>query len=121
MIDAAKTSAVPGLRPESAREQLRTAADQLVGSVFYGTLLRRMRSAEIQGPYGHGGKVEKMFQGQLDQILAERAGAARSTSLTDSIMKRYANKAEMMARFSAHDPNGGDNAVATRAALDEDA
>ena len=120
MIDAAKTVAVPGSRPKSAQDELRTAADQLVGSVFYGTLLRRMRSSEIQGPYGHGGQVEKMFQGQLDQILAERAGAARSTSLTDSIMKRYASKAEMMATFSASKPTDG-GAAATRALLDEDA
>lgn len=120
MIDAAKTTAAFDSRPKTAREQLRTAADQLVGSVFYGTLLRRMRSSEIQGPYGHGGQVEKMFQGQLDQILAERAGAARSTNLTDAIMKRYARKAEMMATFSADRPGDGGGAKA-RALLDEDA
>lgn len=120
MIDAANTVAVPDSRPVSARDQLRTAADQLVGSVFYGTLLRRMRSSEIQGPYGHGGQVEKMFQGQLDQILAERAGAARSTNLTDAIVKRYASKAEMMATLSADRPGDG-GATKTRALLDEDA
>jgi len=86
----------------AAERKLRQAADKLVGSVFYGTLLRKMRSSVLTGPYGHGGPAERMFQGQLDQILAERAGSARSTRLTDAIVRRYGDKAKQMVRVRSH-------------------
>lgn len=99
MIDAATHASSTSPRAGSAEQKLRRAANELVGSVFYGTLLRRMRSSVLTGPYGHGGNAEKMFQGQLDQIFAERAGAARSTRLTDAIIDRYGKKANQMAGY----------------------
>ena len=52
--------------------RLRETADQLVGSVFYGSLLRTMRASALQGKYGHGGRGEEVFAAQLD--LAGRLG-----------------------------------------------
>lgn len=79
--------------------QLRQATDKLVGSLFYGTLLRQMRSSVLKGPYGHGGRGEEIFAAQLDQIFAERMGEARTTNLTDAVVKRYGAKAERMAQY----------------------
>lgn len=84
-----------------ATARLRQAADELVGSVFYGTMLRQLRSSSLQGPYGHGGKGERVFQAQLDQIIAQRAGRRESTSLTDAVVRRYETQSKQMSDFHA--------------------
>lgn len=69
---------------------LRQAVDQLVGSVFYGAMLRSLRASTVKGEYGHGGRGEEVFQAQLDQIIAERAGQAQRYSLNHAIYERLA-------------------------------
>jgi len=65
--------------------KLRETAEQLVGHVFYGTLLKAMRKSSLQGKYGHGGRGEEVFNAQLDQVLAERMGNASHGGLAESI------------------------------------
>ena len=86
--------------PEPAAGKLRAVADELVGTVFYGTLLRQMRASSLKGAYGHGGRGEEIFQAQLDQVFAQEAGRSRSTTLTDAIVKRLERQAELMADFN---------------------
>lgn len=96
------TNIAPPNRAETtsvARGKLRQAADELVGQVFYGTLLRQMRSSTFKGKYGHGGRGEEIFQGQLDEVLATRAGAARSSKISDAIVRRYARRAEVIEAY----------------------
>lgn len=61
-----------------ARElgRLRKATGQVVGSVFYGTMLAAMRKSSLKGTIGHGGRGEEVFGAQLDAVLAERMGEA---------------------------------------------
>ena len=56
---------------------------EVVGTVFYGTLLKTMRASNLKGQYGHGGRGEEVFQAQLDQTLADQAGQAASFNLAD--------------------------------------
>jgi hypothetical protein len=78
----------------SVQRRLRSSAKELVGQVFYGTLLRQMRSSSLKGAYGHGGRGEEVFAAQLDEVIAARAGRARRNNLTDAIVERYASRAE---------------------------
>jgi len=71
---------------------LRKAIDQLVGSVFYGAMLRSLRASTMKGDYGHGGRGEEVFQAQLDQIIAERAGQSQRYSLNNAIYERLAQQ-----------------------------
>ncbi len=89
-----------------ALERLRTAADGIVGSTFYGTLLRIQRESGLKGPYGHGGRGEEAFRAQLDQVLAEQAGQARTYSLSDSIVARYEKRVRAMVLASANAGGG---------------
>ncbi len=81
-----------------AIKRLRETTDQVVGSVFYGTLLKTMRAGTMRGKYGHGGRGEEIFAAQLDQLLADRAGAARGYDLGDAIVKQLSRQAEAMLR-----------------------
>ncbi len=82
---------MPAEDPGVAR--LRQAASRLVGSVFYGTLLKIQRESVLQGPYGHGGRGEEVFRAQLDQHLAEQAGQSQRFNLAKAIVARYADHA----------------------------
>lgn len=75
------TGTSPAVQRELAR--LRETTARVVGSVFYGTLLKMMRESKLQGPYGHGGRGEEIFAAQLDGILAERMGTAARGGLRD--------------------------------------
>ena len=90
---------------DSTPAKLRRMTDQIVGSVFYGTLLRTMRASTFRGKHGHGGRGEEVFAAQLDQVLAERAGAARSYNLSETIADRLADHARSLDRW--HDGGGG--------------
>ena len=90
---------------EQMRTRLRQTTDQVVGSVFYGTLLESMRASGLRGKYGHGGRGEEVFAAQLDRMLAERAGQARSYTLSDAIVRRLDRQVQAMTRW--RDSGGG--------------
>jgi Rod binding domain-containing protein len=73
-------------------KKLRTSVDKVVGSVFYGTLLKTMRASPLKGKFGHGGRGEEVFSAQLDQMLAEKAGQARRYSLNDALYEHLARQ-----------------------------
>ena len=77
--------AVIGASPDE--KKLREVIGKVVGSVFYGTLLRAMRDSTIQGKYGHGGRGEEVFSAQLHDILAERMGTATRNGLNEGIYR----------------------------------
>lgn len=81
---------------DPARARLSEAADRIVGSIFYGTLLKALRSSSLGGEYGHGGRGEDIFQAQLDQVFAEEAGRSRSYSLSEAVARSYARQQETM-------------------------
>ena len=68
--------------------RLREVTGQVVGSVFFGTLLKTMRESELKGAYGHGGRGEEIFSAQLHGILAERMGATMRTGLGNAVYDR---------------------------------
>ena len=59
-----------GLGP--ARPELKEAFSDFVGQTFFGQLIASMRKTVEKPAYFHGGRAEEVFQGQLDQMLAER-------------------------------------------------
>ena len=86
----------------AAGRKLRTKIDEFVGIVFYGELLKAMQNNPLKGKYGHGGRGEEVFAGQLHQELAQRAGRARSSPLSDAIYKRYIRQADQMSELEQH-------------------
>jgi len=87
---------------DRALGRLRETVDQVLGSVFYGPLLRGVRSSSLKGSVGHGGRGEDIFQAQLDQIFAERAGQAGSGGLGDTLYDRFARAAAAHAEANNH-------------------
>jgi Rod binding domain-containing protein len=77
----------------AASVRLKQAADEIVGSVFYGTMLRQLRSSTFKGKYGHGGRGEEVFQAQLDQVFAKEMGRSKNANISEAIVDRYERNA----------------------------
>ncbi len=92
MVAQTNSTAATPVQPV-ASSRLKQAADEIVGSVFYGTMLRQLRASEFKGKYGHGGRGEEVFQAQLDQILAKEMGRGKNANISEAIVKRYERNA----------------------------
>ncbi|HTN75745.1 MAG TPA: rod-binding protein [Pirellulaceae bacterium] len=67
---------------DKASPELREAFSSFVGETFYSQMLSSMRSTVQKPAYFHGGRGEEIFQGQLDQIMAEDMTKATSDQFT---------------------------------------
>lgn len=93
---AAANIASPQPTKPPENPELRKVIGQTVGSVFFGTLLSTMRNSGMKGKYGHGGRGEEAFTGQLHGVLAERMGTRLNNSLSKALYNRYARQVELM-------------------------
>ncbi len=100
-VDTASTSLNTASNVDRDLAALRKTSGQIVGSVFYGTLLKTMRQSVIKGEYGHGGRGEEVFANQLDAILAERMGTAGNSGLANVLYDRLERQQIGMSRASA--------------------
>ncbi|HIQ19844.1 MAG TPA: hypothetical protein EYH34_01215 [Planctomycetes bacterium] len=86
---------VPAPRPPQERAEeppLRDAFRSFVGQTLFGQLLRAMRETVGKPAYFHGGRAEEIFQGQLDQVLAERLAEAGGERIAQPMFDLFTMK-----------------------------
>lgn len=69
----------------SREAQLREAAEKLVSTTMITPMFEQMRDDPLASELFHGGRAEKIFQQQLDQVLADRIAGATRFDLVDSV------------------------------------
>lgn len=69
--------------------ELRETFDQFVGEAFYGQLLGAMRKTVGKPAYFYGGRAEEIFQGQLDQTMAEEMTKASADSFSGPMFELF--------------------------------
>jgi hypothetical protein len=81
-VAASPTGEPPGLRPKlhkrgeaKSPEEVKAAFTQFIGETFYGQMIKAMRSTVGKPAYFYGGRGEEVFQGQLDQQMAQQLTA----------------------------------------------
>ncbi len=95
-INLQSNSSIRPLRPTnvSAAEQLGQAEEvqekfrQFVGEMFFGQLMKAMRSTQDKPAYFHGGRAEEVFQGQMDQLMAEEMTEASAEQIADPMFRQ---------------------------------
>lgn len=75
------------LAPEN-QAKLRKTVGEVVGTIFFGEMLKNVRNSVLQGEYGHGGNGERVFMAQLHQQIAREIGGRMRNGLTESICNR---------------------------------
>ena len=69
---AGATQQIVDVQQDENKQKLKKTFSDFVGQTFYGQLMASMRKTVQKSAYFHGGRAEEVFQGQLDQTLAER-------------------------------------------------
>jgi hypothetical protein len=69
-------------------DELREQFTQFVGEVFFGQMIKAMRATTGKPAYFHGGRGEEVFQGQLDQKLAEHLTEASAQRFAEPMFER---------------------------------
>lgn len=85
------TSAAHGLQlgGMAAGQELKEAFSDFVGQTVFGQLIASMRKTVDKPAYFHGGRAEEVFQGQLDQLLAERISDSSREQFADPMFELF--------------------------------
>ena len=76
-------------KAEKDPEELQQTFQDFVGQTFFGQMIASMRSTQEDVPYFNGGRAEKIFQGQLDQVLAEELSDSSAAQFADPMFKLF--------------------------------
>lgn len=85
--------------PTTGTDQVRRVKEttgRVIGSVFFGTLLKAMRESSLKGEYGHGGRGEEVFTAQLHGLIAEELGMTIQRGPMAAISRQFSRQAELM-------------------------
>jgi Rod binding domain-containing protein len=69
-------------------KKLHDTFTQFVGQTFYGQMIKSMRSTVKPAAYFNGGQGEKIFQGQLDQTLADQMTKASADRFAEPMLRQ---------------------------------
>ncbi|MBI4580431.1 MAG: rod-binding protein [Planctomycetes bacterium] len=86
-VDQITTRAIPADRRQGDA-LLRQMANEVVGAAFFGPLLKTAHNSVLKGKYGHGGRGEEIFQGQLDAELARSIARGVRTNLAETLYRK---------------------------------
>lgn len=89
---SAATTTGEAMSPERQQKlrQLRKTVNEVVGVTFFAPVLKSAHNSVLKGKYGHGGRGEDIFQGQMDLELARSMGGSVGNNLTEAMFKSFA-------------------------------
>ncbi len=71
-----------------SKEELKEAFTQFVGETFFAQMIKAMRSTVGKPAYFHGGRGEEVFQGRLDQQMAEHLTEVSASKFAEPLFER---------------------------------
>jgi len=106
-INSLQLNTIQPLRPgaNSAEQQIADAKEvrdtfrTFIGESFFGQMLKSMRTTLDKPAYFHGGHAEEVFQGQMDQAMAEEMTKASADKIADPMFRQqFPQQAEVLRR-----------------------
>ncbi len=88
-IDSNETNSLSESKSKPEGEDLRKAFQDFVGQTLFSQMISSMRSTQDGAAYFDGGRAEKIFQGQFDQILSEELSEASASKISDPMFKLF--------------------------------
>ena len=77
----------------SPQERLRELSEMFVSSAMIMPMFEQLRSGPLtENNIFHGGQGEKIFQQQLDQVLADRMAGATHFDLVDTVYNHFSQQ-----------------------------
>jgi Rod binding domain-containing protein len=78
--------------PSQGQLAVREKFQDFVGGTFYKEMLKALRAAQKPSKYLNGGQAEKIFQGQMDQQIAEDLARQYGGPLAAPLFESYARQ-----------------------------
>jgi len=69
--------------------ELREVFRDFVAQTFLSQMLRAMRQSVGKPPYFHGGKMEEVFQVELDRLFVEKSARKMGDQLADEMFELF--------------------------------
>lgn len=85
----APDSRLPNPESRIPATELREAFHDFVGQSFFRQVLSQMRKTVEKPAYFHGGMGEDLFQGQLDEVLAEHLSDATGETFSQPMYELF--------------------------------
>src|SRR4051812_9228976 len=76
------------LKGKGSADEVREKFTQFVGEAFFGQMMKAMRSTVGKPAYFYGGRAEEVFQGQLDQTMAQQLTKDSASKFADPMFDR---------------------------------
>jgi Rod binding domain-containing protein len=74
---------------QSDKTDLKTNFQDFVAGTFYKEMLKSLNKMHGKPAYLDGGQAEKMFQGQLDQQMAENLARSHGSQFSDGLYQAF--------------------------------
>ncbi len=91
---------------EEAKE-LQETFRTFVGESFFGQMLKSMKSTVGKPAYFHGGRAEEIFQGQLNQSMAEDMTEASADTIADPMFRQQFPRQAKLLREAEENQKSG--------------
>ena len=72
-----------------SQELVKEKFTEFVGQSLFGSMLATMRKSQNSPAYMHGGRMEQVFQQQLDQVIVEELTEASGSSIADPMFDLF--------------------------------
>lgn len=84
--------------PTGQEQDVKQAFQDFVAGTFYKQMLKSLRKTQRPPAYFHGGQAEKIFQGQMDQQIAENLAHDHGAAFADPLFQTFAARFKSPAR-----------------------
>jgi len=107
--------------PKQAGGKLRETFHEFVGETFFQMMLKSMRKMHGEPAYLHGGQAEEIFQGQLDQHLANDLARNAGGEFSNDLFHRFQLQLEQSDRRAIQigNPTSSDASKQTPQSLED--
>src|SRR3979490_2770785 len=92
LTDYHSQAGAPAKTPLKGQLAAREKFQDFVGGTFYKEMLKALRAAQKPSKYMNGGQAEKVFQGQMDQQIAEDLARQYGGPLAAPLFESYARQ-----------------------------
>jgi Rod binding domain-containing protein len=78
----------PGSSQPQSREEFKKLYQQAIGGTFFRQMMKALRSSTGNAAYFNGGQAEKIFQGQLDELMIEKLSETSGGIFSDIMFEQ---------------------------------
>lgn len=78
----------PGSSQPYSREEAKSLYQQAIGGTFFRQMMKALRSSTGKAAYFNGGQAEKIFQGQLDELMIEKLSETSGGIFSDVMFEQ---------------------------------